>query len=131
MLSNVFGIAILVTGFAVILERVRLVPFTQEVVALGRKSVDTLRDPALSDDEKEQLMQTNTLVMLKLLGVLLAGMGAALLIPLFVVWVLDQLGWLSVSAVLAMLTRWDVIAIVSVLGVMIYWVTSKWRLRTT
>ncbi len=127
MLSNLIGIAILVAGFAVILERVRMVPFTQKVIALSRTSVQTLRNPSLSDDEKERLIQANTIAMFKLFGILLGGMALALLIPLFVVWVFDQLGWVSLPGVLSALTRWDVIVVVSIVGIIIYWISSKWR----
>lgn len=127
MLSDVIGIGILVAGFAVILERVRLVPFSRDVVALSRKSVQTLRDPGLSDDEKERITQANTLSMIRLLVVLIGGTVAALGFPLFFVWVLDQLGLLSLSDVLHALTRWDVLVAVSVVGVFVYWATSKWR----
>lgn len=131
MLSNLIGVVILVAGFAVILERVRLVPFTRKVISLSRASVQTLRNPALSDDEKERLTQANTIAMFKLFAVLLGGMALALLVPLIVVWVFDRLGWVSLPGVLNALTRWDVIVVVSIVGIFIYWMSSKWRLKTT
>ena len=69
--------------------------------------------------------------MFMLLGVLLGGMALSLLVPLIVVWVLDQVGLLSLSEVLGTLARIDVIVIVSVVGIFIYWISSKWHAKTT
>ncbi len=131
MLSSLIGITILVAGFAVILERVQLIAFTRRVISLGRASLQTIKDPSLSDADKERTIQANTIAMFRLLGILLAGMALAVLVPLLFVWVLSQLGWVSLASVLTALTRWDVIAAVSVLGVIIYRICSKWRPKTT
>lgn len=131
MIPNLIGIVILVAGFAVIIERARLVPYTRKVIELSRQSVQALGNPALSDDDKERIAQSNTLAMIRLLGALLCGTLAALGVPLLVVWGLDRLGWLSLDDVLTSLARWDVLVAVSVVGVGVYWITSKWRTRVS
>ena len=59
-----------------------------------------LRDAALSDDQKEALMQKQSLQLFGLFFMILACVAGALLAPIGVLWVLDRMKVVSLEAVL-------------------------------
>ena len=73
----------------------------QQVLAVSQASMGHVRDPDLSDDEKEKLMQSHSLQLFGLFFAIMAIFAVAFLAPVAVLWGLDWLGLLSLDAVLA------------------------------
>ena len=128
---DLLGAMLVIVLFALLLHVVRLVPKTKEVMSIGQDAIATLRDEALSDDEKERRMQRDSLRLLWLLLVLVAGSLFALLTPLALIRLSEFAGLFSVEGVLDMFMRWDFILGGSLLGIATYIVSVKWLNRSS
>ena len=73
----------------------------QQVLVVSTASMGHVRNPDLSDDEKEKLMQSHSLQLFGLFFTIMAIFGVAFLAPVVVLWGLDKMGLLSLDAVLA------------------------------
>ncbi len=89
----------LVAAFICLIRIFHLVEKTRDVIAISRESMETVRSPILGDDEKEKALQKNAVALLLLFLILAAGGGAAFFIPIGVLWICEQLGWLSIQSV--------------------------------
>lgn len=112
-----------VLTFAGILERLDLPGYAREVLGRASRCLDVLRDGSMVDDEKERRFRSEARRLFVLIGILGGGSALALLLPLGVVWLLDQTGVASLSGVLATLERVDFLAVttlVALVGFLIY-----------
>lgn len=117
--------ALVVVIFSVTIEWLDLAGRAREVVRRARDSVDIIREPSLDDETKERRLQEHAVRLFGLLGILVGGSLLALLLPLFGVWSLEQVGMASLSAVLSVLERIDFLAGAAVLGVLVYLVAHR------
>lgn len=120
------GAVLVIVLFVILLNVVRLVPRTREVLSIGQQAVDTLRDSTLTDDEKEHAMRQSSLRLVRLLLILAGGTLVAILLPLVLIWLLELAGIFTVAGVLDMFLRWDFIIGGSVVGIATYIVSVKW-----
>ena len=125
------GALLVIVVFAFLLHVVRLVPKTKEVISIGQQAIATLRNAALSDDEKERKMQQDSLRLLRLLFVLISRSLLALLLPLALIWLSGLAGLFSFEGVLGMFMRWDFILGSTALGIATYAVAVKWLDRSS
>ena len=88
----------------------RLYPATLAVVALCRKAQTLLTDPALGDDEKERLARRYSVRLLVQFARLTLLGTVAFSVPILLLLALDALDAVSFSAVVALLTRWEIVA---------------------
>lgn len=116
-----------VAAFAATLEGLSLPERAREVTDRAADSLRILRDPALSDAEKEQRIRRQSLRLFGLLGVLAGGSLLAMGLPLAVVWLLERAGVSSVGAVLSVLERVDFLVGVTVAGVAAWLVLRRIR----
>jgi len=94
------GAAFLVAGFVAVFRALGLAETGRQSVAEARQSVSVVRNPALSDDEKEKALQQSAKKLFRSFFTLALGGGVALFAPLLVVWIADAFGWISLDAVL-------------------------------
>lgn len=118
-MSWVWATAVVV-AFAAVLEGLSLPDRAGEVGRRARACLGVLRDPGLSDGEKEEALQRHALRLFALLGLLVGGSALALGLPLGVVWGLGRAGWASFPEVWATLQRLDFLAAVSVGGAAVW-----------
>lgn len=116
-----------VVTFAVTIDQLSLADRAREVGARSSDALGVLRDPALTDDRKEEALQRESIVLFKLLGVLAGGSLLALLVPLAVVWLLGQLGVSSLGEVLDVLERLDFLAAVTIVGTALFLIRRRLR----
>lgn len=128
---DLLGATIVVILFALLLNVVGVIPKSRDVVSISRRALQTIGNKALSDADKERLMQEATLQMLRLLVALLAGTAVALLLPLAIIWALQPLGLFTISGVLEAFTRWDFIVGGSILGIATYFLAVRWSKRNS
>lgn len=126
---DLFGAVLVILMFAILLNVVRLVPKTREVISIGQEAIATLRNVTLSDEEKEHRMQKSSLRLVGLLFILTAGTLVALLVPLGLIWLSEFVGLFSVDGVLKMFLRWDFILGGSIIGIAAYLISDKWFKR--
>lgn len=96
------GACIMVAGFIVIFIMLRLADRAKSVNRIARDALQLVRDQTIDDDQKEKQMQSYALQMFGLAGILAIGGAAAVMAPLALVWLLEQLGILLMDEVLAL-----------------------------
>ncbi|GAB4535313.1 MAG: hypothetical protein Tsb0014_22210 [Pleurocapsa sp.] len=99
-MSQWIGAMILVAGFVFLFQLLGLVKKSQDVVRLSRQSLDIIRSPRLSDEEKESQLQQNSQKLFGLFFLLAGGGAIAILLPLAVLYFCDRLGWLSLTSII-------------------------------
>ena len=117
---------VVVVGFAATIEYLDLPERARTVGRRSSHALAVLRDGAMSDREKEEVLQRQARRLFELLGVLVGGSGLALGGPLAVVWLLEKVGIGSFWGTLAMLERIDFLVGVTVVGLVGY-VIVRWR----
>ncbi|MGI9356147.1 MAG: hypothetical protein ACR2PF_13420 [Rhizobiaceae bacterium] len=118
--------AILALGFAgVAIWLSGLVPASAKAMVTSRSAVQTMLDGDKEDEEKERILQQDSLKLIGNLGsILLRGVVviAASLLPLVV---FDKANLASISDSTALLMRWDVILVASIIATLIYLTARK------
>lgn len=115
------GAVFLVIAFVFILEALKLPARAGEVVAISQGSLGTLRDPALSDAEKEKSLQRHAVRLFALFFQLALGGAAALLLPAGVIWLLDRAGVVSFDGVIGVASSWTFILASTLVVVLVLW----------
>ncbi len=126
MIANVIAAMGVVLLFAALLHATRLVALTREAISVSRQAAAVMRDPALTDDDKEREVQRGTLALFRLLFLLLLGTAVALLVPLALLWLAGGMGWVGFDATMALFVRWDFLLAATAVGVAAYLVTVRW-----
>lgn len=124
------GAVLVVVLFAMLVRLVRLVDNSQAALTISRRSLATMRDASLSDDDKEIAVRRHAYSLLVLLGILTAGGAFALLAPLGLIWLLEFVGLFSLDGVLRVLMRVEFMVGAAILGTGIYVAVVKWLPRS-
>jgi hypothetical protein len=112
-----FALAVfVVVGFAATLEYLNLPDHARTVGNRSSDSLEILRDDSLGDREKEKALQSQSLELFRLLGILVGGSALALGLPLGIVWLLGQLGVGSFWGTIGVLERIDFLVGVTAFG---------------
>jgi len=93
------GAAFLVVGLVVLARMFGLVQKSGDVVTASRRSLGVIRSPSLSDEEKEAALKSDAGQLFRLFFILAFGGAGAVLLPVGVLWLCDQLGLLSLASV--------------------------------
>lgn len=99
-----------------------LVPRVEAAGAAGRRALAVMRDPALSDDEKEVAMQKAALAMFGAFFLITLSVAVALAVPLGAVYLADLAGLVSLGEAEAAATDWVFIIVSSLFMI------AAWRL---
>lgn len=94
-----FGAAFLVIGFLVLMRLFWLVENSQQVISVSRQSLQVMQNAELDDEVKEKTLQQAAKHLLYLFLLLVLGGAGAALIPLGLLWIAEQLSWLSLASV--------------------------------
>lgn len=114
-----------VTVFVVALWRLGIVPEATEAIAVSRNSAKSIRDPALSDEDKERLVRRASLTLLRgFLAITWRG-AAAVGISLLPMLAFDVAGLADFRAVADFLATWEAIVVASVVITLVYWVGKR------
>lgn len=124
-MMSVFGAIILVVGFIALLKVFSLVELSIDVIGLSRQSLADIRNPEMDDEAKEKALQGHTKKLLLLFFKLTSGGIAALLVPLALVWLLEQLDVLSLSEVMSTVLSWEFILASTILAIVVLRVKRK------
>lgn len=98
-MSHWIGATLLVVSFLILIQVFGLIEKSKDVVDMAHRSLDVIRSPRLTEEEKESLLQENSKQLFGLFFILALCGAAALLLPLLLLWFGDRLGWLSLSKV--------------------------------
>ena len=111
---NWIAAAFLVVGFAVLVRVFRLVDKTREVGRVSRQSMAVIRSRSLDDGAKEAALQSDARKLFRLFFVLALGSAVALMLPMSMVWMGNELGLVSLDGVMDITLSPTFILIVSV-----------------
>lgn len=117
---------ILVLGFLLFLKLFKVVNKSRDVIDVAKISLSTVRNKELSDLEKEKIMQKNAMKMFPLFLWISIGSILALLIPMALVWLLEQIGIMKLDEVIELSLSWLFIGVSLVVSVLIFWI---WKIK--
>jgi hypothetical protein len=121
-----FALAVfVVVGFAATIEYFDLPDRARTVGNRSSDSLEVLRDESLGDREKEEVLQSQSRELFRLLGILLGGSALALGLPLGIVWLLGQMGVGSFWGTMSILERLDFLAGVTIVGGLGYFLVRR------
>jgi hypothetical protein len=121
---------IAIAAFIVVFWLVQVVPVAVRAIAVARKSIDSMRDPALSDDIREKAVQEGALLLFRSFASIAIRSVTALVAALLPISVADWMGVAPIAHVLSFLARWDVIIGGTAVVVGIYYICARiWRRR--
>jgi len=106
--------------FGVLIHALHVIPRTKTIIDTSRNVIATVNNRTLSDDEKENLLQTSAKNLLVLLFILIVTSAISALAPLAVVWLFETFGLLSLQSVIETLLRWDFMVVMTVLTIAVY-----------
>lgn len=106
--------------FMVVFLRIGIVAVARDAIATSQSAVATVRAPDLDDLERERAVQAAGLRLVRLSGSLIGRSALALAAAFVPVLLADWAGLAPMDAALAFMARWDVIGIVSVIMIAVY-----------
>ena len=126
-MSQWVGAGFLVIAFAFLIQFFRLIDKGKTVVSIAVESLGTIASNKLSEEEKESELQQNSKKLFELFFVLAAGGLLALLLPIGVLWLCEQVGWLSLNAVFETTISPLFILISSVVLILVLFLPGRFR----
>lgn len=117
---NLVLAALVIVGFALTIEFLNLPDRARTAGRRGIASLQVLRDPSMTDREKEEALQRQARALFGLLGSLVGGSALALAVPLASVWILTEMGVGTFAGTLAVLERIDFLAAATAIGLLGY-----------
>jgi hypothetical protein len=88
MIASYIGAVFIIIGFSVLFVKLRLTDKARQIRDVASRSMATLSNSSLSDDDKEAAMRRDSKALFLLFITLTAGLGVAIGLPLSLVWIL-------------------------------------------
>jgi hypothetical protein len=127
--AELVGASCVVIFFTVLIYLLGIIQKTRQTIEISQKAVEIIRDPSISDEQKQQLVQASSLKLFSLLGMLVIFTAVAILIPVGIIWVAELVGLVSLDGVLRLMVRWEFVTAATILGIAVYLALSKWSRR--
>lgn len=116
---------LVVVGFVFVVLKTGVIGHASDARERARASVRVVRDPSLSDDEKERHLRRGAGPLFALFARIVASSVLSLALPLGGVWLLDRVGVGSLDDVIGLLVRIDFLVAVSVAGILAWWIVKR------
>lgn len=123
--------ALLVLIFIVLVRRFQLVENSKIVLAVARRSVDVIRNPDITDDDKEAALQNDAKQLFRLFVLLSLGGAATVLVPVALLWLSDKVGFLSTVSVLAVALSPTFISISIIVSIFVMYLSARSTPKST
>lgn len=122
---------VILIAFLVLVQLMKVPALAAQVMASSRTAVGDLRNPALTDLEKERAMRSHSGrlfgLFFRVTGATLVAIGA----PLGAAWVLDRAGAVSLASVLDVMTSWAFLAAATAIGILFFFAIGRRRPSTS
>lgn len=115
----VIAFASIVT-FIFFLWILHIVPLSAQAISISKDAVSTIRDDRYDDVDREKAVQQASILLIKTFFSIFYRSILVFTASLLPIWLADWLGWTNSGEVIAFLLRGDVILIVSVSLLLIY-----------
>jgi hypothetical protein len=119
--------AVLVVAIIVLLKLFRLVPLARDAIQAARRSYAALRDPQLSDDEKEKALQAYALRLFGLFLLITLAAAAAFGLPVAALWLAGRWGLLSFTGAMDATLSWEFLVGTLVLFIVVVAIQGRRR----
>ena len=116
---------LLVVLFAMGLNWFKVIATSRQALATSQRVVGTLRDPTMTDLQKEKAMQASSLELFKCFALILLGCALALAVPFAIIWLLDLAGLVSLDAVLALTLSIPFLLATTVIAIVVIFLIRK------
>lgn len=117
----------LVIAVGILIRVFRLFERTKEALSIAGNSLDVVRSPDLTDDDKAIALQKHAIQLFRLFLILAVYGSGALLLPLGILWFCSLLMPLSLNAVLAVAVSPRFIIVCCVLSASVLFLKSRFR----
>lgn len=124
-MTHWIGAALFVVSFLILVQCFKLVEKSRETTIIAGRSLEVIRSSKLSEEEKESLLQKNSKNLFGLFFILAFGGIASVLLPLGLLWLCEQLGWLSLELVFDTLLSPVFLIISSILAVIVFFLKPR------
>ena len=111
--------------FGILIHTFNLVAKSSQAVKIAQKSFEIIGNAALNDDIKEKALQNNAGQLLRLFVILALRGATAILVPLGILWLADQFGWLSLQSVLSVTLSTGFLIASSIAVILIWFISIK------
>lgn len=116
MITALLSVAV----FMVCLKLFGVVRLSENVLAASRRAVGVMRDGELDDTEREKTIQQASIRLLGMFLAILIRIAAVLVAAFLPIWLISLTGATTIDAVMSFLSRWDVIAIMTLVMIAAY-----------
>ncbi len=106
---SVIGAILIAGGFIFFITVFNLVEKSRLVFKVSQDSLAIVRDPSLSDEEKEKAMQQSSKKLFALFFIILFIGGVAIFVPIGLIWLLDKAGLFNLQSAIARTLSWQFI----------------------
>jgi hypothetical protein len=117
------GAVFLAVSFIVLIKIFGLVEKSTDVVHVTKLAFADLRNPDLDEEVKELALQRHAKQLFTLFFLLTLGSAASLALPMGLIWLLEQIRVLSLTAVMTTLLSWEFLLASAVVAAL-FWITG-------
>jgi hypothetical protein len=119
------GAAFLVVGFIALIKIFGLVEKSIDVINIAKLAYADFQNQSLNDDAKEAALQRYAKRLFALFFLITLGGAAALALPMGLIWLLEQMGVLSLNAVIITALSWEFLLASTALAIVVFWITRE------
>lgn len=101
------GALFMLFGFLLALKIFKLIDKSKEVLSLSRMAHSDIRNPAMTDDEKEIALQSHARRLFVLFFIITIGLFSGLFVPFGLLWGAEQFGLIAVGEVIDVALSWQ------------------------
>lgn len=127
--AELVGASSVVIFFTLLIYLLGIIQKTRQTIEISQKALQVIRDPRISDEQKQQLVQASSLKLFSLLAILVIFTAVAILIPVGIIWLAELGGLVSLDGVLGLMVRWEFMLAATAVGIAVYLALSKWARR--
>ena len=123
-------IAVAVGMYTQTLKWARVVDCAYQIISIARTSTAALRDPSLSDDQKERCSRRSSLLLFKWTAILVVRFAFAIIVPIIFLVLIVELRLVELSALMSTLESPPVVIIATlVIVTSLFWrlLSANWR----
>lgn len=118
-----------VVAFLVAFAVLQIVSQCKSAIGVAHGAVGTIKDPGLTDLDREKLVQKASITLIKLFVSILVRSSLSLFIAAIPIWIAEKTSFAESEAVIEFLSRWDVIIATSLIIIILF---ALWhRLKNT
>lgn len=104
-----------------------IVAASARAIAVSRRAVAVMREPTVSEDEKEQAIRGFSIQLFGLFASITARGVLLLAVPAVLMAGFSFIGLASFEGVIELLVSWEAILAVTAAGIILLWLQQRWR----